>query len=101
MHLDVYVCKSAPVFENTDVFVFKKANNRFKNELYYFIDDELTEIAPKGFWDDISERNLELWTQSFSSMDAFTSRALDSLRIMWPVAKFVCKNLKVQVKISD
>lgn len=47
------------------------------------------------------ERNLERWTQEFSFIDAFTQRALRYPRFVWPVAKFILKNLKDEVELTE
>lgn len=80
---------------------FQEANTGHKSASYYFVESVLTEIATRGSMDDMLEHNLELWTQLYLFMDAFTRRALHSSRFVRPTAKCVRKDVRVQLESTE
>lgn len=86
----------------SDIFCigFVESITGFKIILYYFDKGVLTETVWKDSIDDMFKRIPERSTNLFSFTDAFTQRSLYSPRFLWPIANFIRKNLKDQVKIT-
>lgn len=57
---------------------FDETNERSKNLSFNFMGGVLTQMAAEGFLDDLHDRNIERWTESFSFIIAFTRCALNS-----------------------
>lgn len=73
---------------------FEEPSTGLKNASYYFMGDVLSEMVTKYSMDDVFERNLRRWTQSFSFMGTFNQSDLNSLCFVRPVAKIIRKTLK-------
>lgn len=68
---------------------YEEENDGFKNASIYFVTTILTKMAHHGILDDMFESSIEKWTESFTLIDASTSRALTLSRLVPPVAKSV------------
>lgn len=80
---------------------FEEADDGFRNSSFYFIADVPTEMGSKSSLNDVFERKLEHWTQSFLCGDASTHIFLDSLCFVRLAGKFIRRNMKDPVETTE
>lgn len=63
--------------------------------------DTFTGMIGKGYFEEMLERKIVLWTNSSSFMDTFTSLALIFPRFVPPGANFIFENIRIKLKRSN
>lgn len=69
------------------------ASDELRTSSYHFLMHNLTEMAATGGMEEIFDRIVERWAQSYTIIDAFVRRACTSSQYVQPVAKFIKQNL--------
>lgn len=78
----------------------KSPNDGSKAASFHFMERFLSEIAQKRALFESLESNIEHWTQSSRTMDAFARRVLNSSQFNRPVATFIYKIMELYVGID-